>query len=489
MTIQTATDFGIGRGQIFVGGRWIASASPDHREIFNPKDESAVDAVAAGTVEDADRAVAAAKKAQPGWAALTPMERAGFIHKLATLIEDNVESLAQLLTAEGGKLLAESRIDANFCAALLRYVAESARHIQGEIMPGEGRNEQIWIQRVPFGVVAGITAWNFPAALFARRVGPSLVAGTTVVIKPHELTPLTTLVLGEFCRRAGFPEGVVNIVTGAGRSVGAHLVSHKDTELVTMTGSVRAGGEIYALGAEHIKSIRLELGGKAPFLVMADADIDKAVEAAVTSKFFFGGSVCTCNDRMYLDGSIYDQFMEKFTARVKALKVADPTHEGSQIGPRISKLEVDKLNAMVAKALDQKATKLVDLTSGDAAIGKGHWMFPTVLAVPSNDVSIMREETFGPVIAAMPVDGFDQAVAYANDSDYGLSAYLFTQDNRLIMRAVNELHFGEIHMDRPSGESPHGFHTGYRKSGLGGEDGHHGLGGYLRKKTMYNNYA
>ena len=489
MLIQTPKDFGIGRGQIFVGGSWVDSASTDRREIFNPKDESAVDAVAAGSIEDADRAVAAAKKAQPAWNALTPMERAGFLHKLANLVDENNEVLAQMLTAEGGKLIGESRIDAHFCSALLRYAAESARRLQGEILPGEGRNEQIWIQRVPFGVVAGITAWNFPAALFARKVGPSLVTGNTVVIKPHELTPLATLVLGELCRRAGFPEGVVNVLPGDGRTVGAHLVSHRDTDLVTMTGSVRAGGEIYALGAERIKPIRLELGGKAPFLVMEDADIDKAVDAAVVSKFFYGGSVCTCNDRMYLHRKIYDQFMEKFIAKVKALKVGDPTSETAQIGPRISKAEVQKLQAMVAKALEQNATQLLDLKSSDAAFSKGHWAFPTVLGVKSNDVAIMQEETFGPAIAAMSVDSFDQAIAFANDSDYGLSAYLFTPNNRLIMRAVNELQFGEIYVNRPSGESPHGFHTGYRKSGLGGEDGQHGVEGYMRKKTMYNNYG
>lgn len=489
MSINTPADFGIEAGKIFVGGAWVASAGAARREVYNPANESVVATVAAGTIEDADRAVAAARKAQTAWSAHTPMERAACLHKLAALVDEHSESLAELLTAEGGKLIRESRIDVAFCSALLRYAADSARRLQGEILPGEGRDEQIWIQRVPYGVVAGITAWNFPAALFARKVGPSLVTGNTVVIKPHELTPLTTLVLGELCRRAGIPDGVVNVIPGDGRTVGAHLVSHRDTDLISMTGSVRAGGEIYALGAERIKPIRLELGGKAPFIVMDDADIDKAVEAAVSSKFFFGGSVCTCNDRMYLHSRIYEQFIEKFVARVGSLRVGDPTDGASDIGPRISSAEVSKLKTMVTRAMAENATKLVELKSDSATFGKGYWMFPTVLSVRSNDMAIMKEETFGPVIAAMPVDSFDQAIAYANDSDYGLSAYLFTHDNRLIMRAVNELHFGEIYMNRPSGESPHGFHTGYRRSGLGGEDGQHGVEGYLRKKTMYNNYG
>ena len=489
MTIQTIKDFGIGAGQLLIGGRWVDSAGKDRREIFNPKDGSTVDAVPSSTLEDADRAVAAARKAQPAWNALTPMERGTLLHKLAALIDDNAEALARLLTAEGGKLIGESRIDVGFSSLLIRYAAESARRLQGEIMPGEGRDEQIWIQRVPYGVVAGITAWNFPAALFARKVGPALVTGNTIVIKPHELTPLATLVLGELCRRAGIPEGVVNIITGDGRTVGAHLVSHKDTDLVSMTGSVRAGGEIYALGAPGIKSIRLELGGKAPFICMEDADIDKAVDAAVKSKFFFGGSVCTCNDRMYLHEKIRDEFIEKFVARVKALRVGDPSEETSEVGPRISDLEVQKLKGMVSQALAQGATTLSETDLSGSMFGKGNWFSPTVLSVPSNDLAIMREETFGPVIAAMSVSDFDQALAYANDSEYGLSAYVFTRDNRKIMRCVKELSFGEIYINRPSGESPNGHHTGYRKSGLGGEDGPHGIEGFMRKKTMYNNYA
>ena len=212
---------------------------------------------------------------------------------------------------------------------------------------------------MPFGVVAGITAWNFPAALFARKVGPALVTGNTIVVKPHELTPLTTLVLGELSRRAGIPEGVINIVVGDGRTVGAHLVSHKGTDLISMTGSVRAGGEIYALGAERIKPIRLELGGKAPFIVMDDADIDKAVDAAVTSKFFFGGSVCTCNDRMYLHKAIHDDSSTSSWPRSKSSRSAIP-RATCRLARASARVEVNKLEAMKARAIEQKATPLIE---------------------------------------------------------------------------------------------------------------------------------
>ncbi len=221
---------------------------------------------------------------------------------------------------------------------------------------------------------------------------------------------------------------------------------------------------------------------------MDDADIDKAVDAAVASKFFAGGSVCTCNDRMYLHRAIHDAFLEKFLAKVSRLTVGDPTTDVN-IGPRISAGEVQKLGAMVATAAKEKATTLLDTTPKDGPAAKGNWFYPTILSVPSNDLEVMRQETFGPVLATLAVDDFEQALSYANASDYGLSAYLFTRDHRRIMRAVNELSFGEIYVNRASGESPHAHHVGYRKSGIGGEDGKHGLEGFLRKKTMYNSYA
>ena len=485
-----SSGFGIGRRQLLIGGQWVESSGTEVREILNPKDETTVDVVASSTIEDAERAIAAARAAQPAWAASTPMERATLLHNLARLIDENAEKLALLLTMEGGKLLSESRIDVNFAALLLRHAAESSRRLEGEILPGDSRSEQVWIQRVPFGVVACITAWNFPAALFARKVGPALVTGNTVIVKPHELTPLTTLVLGELCRRAGFPEGVVNIVVGDGPSVGAHLVSHQNVDLVSMTGSVRAGGEIYALGAKQLKPLRLELGGKAPFIVMDDADVENAVDAARASKFFAGGSVCTCNDRMYLHRNIYDEFMDKFLKKVKTLRVGDPL-SAVDIGPRISKVEVDKLNRITSTAIEQHATPLarVEPDPTNPMFSKGYWFFPAIFSVKSNDLSIMREENFGPVVAALEVSDFDQALAYANDSEYGLSAYVFSRDHRRIMRCVSELNFGEIYVNRAAGESVHGFHTGYRKSGLGGEDGKHGIEGFMRKKTMYNNFA
>lgn len=479
--------FGIKQGQVFINGTWVDSASSERREILNPKDESLVEVVASGCVEDADRAIAAARAAQPAWAALSARERVYVLEKYNALISEHAGDLVEILTAEQGKLTSEAEGELRFACELIKHATDSARRIEGEILPGDNRDEQIWIQKVPYGVVAGITAWNFPVALFARKIAPALATGNTIVIKPHEITPLNTLILAELGRRAGIPPGVLNVIVGDGRTVGSHLVTHPHTDLVSVTGSARAGEEIYALGAKQIKPLRLELGGKSPFIVMEDADIDRAVEAAFASKFFAAGTTCTANDRMYLHSSIYDQFVEKFVSRVNALTVGDPT-ESVDIGPRMNAAEVAKLRRICDLANEQGARRISERRSSFEGV-KGHWFEPAVFEVPSNDLRLMKDENFGPVIGLMKVGDFDEAIKYANESEYGLSAFLFTRDNRRIMRVVQELNFGEHFINRGNGESVFGFHTGYKRSGLGGEDGKHGVEGYLRKKTMYNHFA
>ncbi|MFM0052524.1 aldehyde dehydrogenase family protein [Caballeronia grimmiae] len=488
MTHPAFTRLGIPQDTLFIGGKWTGSDSGETVEVRNPKDETVVATVCQGTASDAEAAIAAARTAFPGWSRQSAIARAGLLQRFAALIDEHAATLAELLVSEQGKPLNEANIEVGFTSLLLRHAAESARWIEGEILPGDAAHEQIWIQRVPYGVVAAMTAWNFPAALFARKVGPALVAGNTIVVKPHELTPLSSLYLAALGARAGIPDGVLNVVLGAGREVGAQLVMHEQTDLISLTGSVRAGGEIYAAAAPRLKPLRLELGGKAPFIVMDDANIDVAVSAAIASKFFAGGSVCTSNDRMYIHARVYEEFIEKFLSAVKALRVGDPMTDVN-IGPRISKGEVEKLRQISAKALDQGATKLWEHEGGAEIFSRGNWFMPTIFSVPSNDLRIMKDETFGPMVAAMKVSDFEEALSYANESNYGLSAYVFTESNARIMRCTGELNFGEIYINRPGGESVHGFHTGYKMSGLGGEDGKHGIEGFMRKKTMYNRFG
>jgi lactaldehyde dehydrogenase/glycolaldehyde dehydrogenase len=480
---------GIDRYRHFINGQWTASTGKDFIDVENPATEEIIGQVPNGTVDDAERALEAAKAAQPAWEALPPIERGNLLRRLAQLILENRERLARIVVAEQGKPLTEARGEIEGAALYLTYAAEEARRMAGDILPSDNPEEQIWIQRCAYGVVVGLTAWNYPAALTTRKMGPALIAGNTIVIKSHEGTPLSAFEIAQLAQQADFPAGVVNVVSGTGKIVGEALVRHPITQLVSVTGSVRAGREIYRAGAEDLKVLRLELGGKAPLIVAEDADIGAAVKAAVASRFENCGQICICNERMYLHEKIADQFMERFVAAVKRLKVGNPL-ELVDIGPKFSRAELEKVEAMVAGALKAGA-KVV--TGGKRpsgpAFAKGHWFEPTVLTGLRNDMEIMQREVFGPVIPVMTVADFDEGLALANDSAYGLSAYVFTKDLRRLMRLTRELKFGEIYVNRPGGDAVHAYHLGYRHSGLGGEDGKYGLEGYLRKKTIYVNYS
>jgi lactaldehyde dehydrogenase / glycolaldehyde dehydrogenase len=480
---------GVDRYRHFINGQWVASSGKDFIEVENPATEEIIAQVPNGTANDAERALEAARAAQPGWEALPPVERGTLLRRLAQLILENRERLARLVVAEQGKPLAEARGEIDGTALYLTHAAEEARRITGDILPSDNADEQIWIQRAAYGVVVGLTAWNYPAALTTRKMGPALIAGNTIVIKSHEGTPLSALEIAQLAQQAGLPPGVMNVVSGLGKTVGETLVRHPITQLVSVTGSVRAGREIYKAGAEDLKVLRLELGGKAPLVVAEDADIGAAVKAAVASRFENCGQICICNERMYLHEKIADQFMERFVESVKRLKIGNPM-ELVDIGPKFSRPELEKVEAMVAEAVKAGATVVTGgKRPSGAEFAKGHWYEPTVLTGARNDMAIMQREVFGPVIPAMTVTDFDEGLALANDSAYGLSAYVFTKDLRRLMRLVRELKFGEIYVNRGGGDAVHAYHSGYRHSGLGGEDGKYGLEGYLRKKTIYVNFS
>jgi lactaldehyde dehydrogenase/glycolaldehyde dehydrogenase len=479
---------GVRENHLFIANQWQAASAAETIAVTNPADDAVIGSIANAQKADVDLAMQTAAAAFPAWSRTPAPTRARHLYAFADVIRSHAEALAQLLTLEQGKPLHESRGEVAFAVEFLVHAAEGARRLGGEILPGDVKDEQIWIQRVPYGVVAGITAWNFPVALFTRKAGPALATGNTIVIKPHELTPLTSLALAALSRQAGLPDGVLNVVTGVGRGAGEAMVGHPMTGLVSMTGSVRAGREIYAAGSQRIQSIRLELGGKAPFIVLADADLQSAVTAAIEAKFANGGQVCTANDRMYIEAPIYDAFMQAFLERTRALRVGNPTEEKVDIGPRASHAEVTKLRGILDKAVAQGAKVLYDGNKG-ARPDKGSWFYPAVFEVESNDLDIMHEETFGPMVAAMKVSSLDEAFRLANQCDFGLSAFLFTSSNRNIMRCLSELEFGEIYINRGAGESVQAFHSGYKLSGIGGEDGYHGIEGYLRKKTMYNHFG
>ncbi len=474
---------------MFMDGQWSFSDEREAVPVINPADESVVAYVQKGTERDAEAALAAAEKAQPAWASRPPRERAEILYRFTDLFMAHQEEIAGLITEEQGKLLSVALGEVAATASFIRYACEGARRIEGDIIPSDRRDEQIWIQRVPYGVTVGITAWNFPLALAGRKIGPALIAGNTMVVKPPLETPLSTIRICEFAEEAGIPPGVLSVLTGSGSSLGDALVRNPRTRLVTMTGSTFAGKQIAKAAAEDFKAVRLELGGKAPFIVFPDADLDRAARDACLARFQNCGQVCTCNERMYVHEDVYDVFMEKFMAQVKALKVGDPRDPSVTMGPKVSGKELGNISRLVDLSVKEGATLA---WGGRAPSGpcfeKGFWYEPTVLTGVTQEMTIVHEESFGPVLPVLKFSGFDEVIAMANDCDYGLAAYVYTFDMRKIMRLKGELEFGEIYINHETGEQHQGFHNGYKQSGTGGEDGRYGFENYMEKKTFYVNW-
>jgi len=489
--MQDLTALGTGHvnAQMYIDGAWVPNGARNLIEVENPATEEILGTIPEGTADDANEAIQAAHRAHPAWAATPAAERAAFVSKLAQKVRDQSEFLARIVTLEQGKPIDQARGEVGAVIAFLEHAANNARSIEGDIVTSDNRNEEIHIRRHPYGVVVGLTSWNYPAALAARKMGPALVTGNTFVLLAHEITPLSGIALAQMADEVGFPAGIFNVVTGRGRVVGQTMVESPLSGLVTMTGSTRAGREIYRAGADAIKVLRLELGGKAPFLVMQDADIDVAVKAAVSARFTNSGQICTCNERMYLHSAIADEFLDKFTTAAKALTIGDPM-TAVDMGPKVSGPEVTKVAEIVARGVADGAKVLLEGGPlNDGVYEKGHWYAPTVVEVKDNTSPLIREEVFGPVATALRVDSFDEAISYANDTEFGLSAYLFTNSHKDIARAPYELKCGEIYLNRSNGEAIQGFHTGWGQSGLGGEDGKYGFDGYLRKQTTYLNWG
>lgn len=472
--------------QLFINGEWRTSTSGETIDIVSPSTEEVVARVQNGTAEEAIEALEAADKAQKEWKKLPARERADLLYKLADEIDANNERLAQLLVKEQGKLLKVARFEVQVTASFIRYACEGARRIEGDIIPSDNPNEQIWIQKVPRGVVVAITAWNFPLALAGRKLGPALVAGNSIVIKPTSETPLATLELGDLANKVGIPAGAINILTGPGRAMGNALVESPLCKMVTMTGSTPVGQQIARNAADNLTHVQLELGGKAPFIVFEDADIDAAVESALHSRFDNCGQVCTCNERMYVHENIYDVFMEKFLAKVAEIKVGDPMLEETDMGPKVNGNELKHMEHLVDVSIKEGATVAAGGKRPEGAgFEKGFWFEPTVLTGVTQDMTIVHEESFGPILPVLKFNSFEQVIEFANDCEYGLAAMVFTNDMNTIMKCNDELEYGEIYVNRGHGEQHQGFHNGYKLSGSGGEDGKYGFEQYLEKKTFY----
>jgi lactaldehyde dehydrogenase/glycolaldehyde dehydrogenase len=363
-------------------------------------------------------------------------------------------------------------------------MAEWARRIEGEIIQSDRPGESIFLHRQPIGVVAGILPWNFPFFLIARKLAPALVTGNTIVIKPSEETPNNAALFVELLDGLDIPDGVINFVFGSGRTTGDALTSHPDVGMISFTGSVETGSRIMASAAKNITKVNLELGGKAPAIVLADADIPRAVKAITASRTLNSGQVCNAAERVYVERSITDRFVSALVDAMKATRYGDPLGDRPvDMGPLINKSGLDKVNSLVTSAVDQGAEVL---TGGKIAdLGAGNHFEPTVLMNCRQDMDVMRKEVFGPVLPISVVDGLDEAIERANDSDFGLTSSIYTQNVASVFRACNELRFGETYVNRENFEAMQGFHAGNRRSGIGGADGKHGLYEYTTTHVSY----
>jgi lactaldehyde dehydrogenase/glycolaldehyde dehydrogenase len=468
----------------FINGRFVESSSHQRITVVNPSSGAAICTVPDSSSDDVNAAVSAAEEAQREWARKPAVQRAAALRAIAAKIRENVEPLARIITEEQGKTLGLARVEVAFTADYLDYMAEWARRIEGEILESDRPGETIFLFRQPIGVIGGILPWNFPFFLIARKAGPALVTGNTIVIKPSEETPHNAVKFCELIAQTDLPPGVINVVHGRGATAGKALASSPKIGMISFTGSVETGSAIMAAAAANITKVNLELGGKAPAIVMADADIDLAVNAVTASRVINSGQVCNCAERIYVHKAIEGEFVEKLAAAMKATRCGDPlADESVGYGPLINEAGYRKVDALVKGALAAGAS----VVSGGRRTAQegGYYYEPTVLTGCRQDMEIIRREVFGPVAPVVTFDDLDEAIRFANDSDYGLTSSIYTRDLNTALRACQEIRFGETYINRENFEAMQGFHAGWRKSGIGGADGKHGLYEFTQTHVVY----
>jgi lactaldehyde dehydrogenase/glycolaldehyde dehydrogenase len=478
-----ATAASLKRYEMLIDGEFVTSSRM--LSVINPATEEVISEVPACTIEDVNRAVLAAEEAQNNWAALPAIRRAGYLREIATLVRANREVLARVITEEQGKILSLAQVEVDFSADYLDYMAEFARRCEGEIIPSDRPGENILLYKAPIGVIAGILPWNFPFFLIVRKMAPALVTGNTIVIKPSSETPNNAFEFARLVAQSTLPKGVFNLISGSGSVVGKALAGHPKVGMVSLTGSVEGGIAVMHAAADNVTKVSLELGGKAPAIVMGDADIDLAVRAVRASRIINTGQVCNCAERVYVHESVAGEFIDKMTAAMRKTVVGDPFAAATEMGPLVSKRQRELVHAAVEQALMDGATLEC---GGNYESGTGYYYQPTVLTHCRQETDIMQREIFGPVLPIATFETLDEALGYANDCEYGLTSSIYTRSLDVAMRASNELKFGETYVNRENFEAMQGFHAGWRKSGIGGADGKHGLEEYLQTHVIYMNY-
>ncbi|ENG7316555.1 aldehyde dehydrogenase, partial [Shigella flexneri] len=398
-------------------------------------------------------------------------------------IRERASEISALIVEEGGKIQQLAEVEVAFTADYIDYMAEWARRYEGEIIQSDRPGENILLFKRALGVTTGILPWNFPFFLIARKMAPALLTGNTIVIKPSEFTPNNAIAFAKIVDEIGLPRGVFNLVLGRGETVGQELAGNPKVAMVSMTGSVSAGEKIMATAAKNITKVCLELGGKAPAIVMDDADLELAVKAIVDSRVINSGQVCNCAERVYVQKGIYDQFVNLLGEALQAVQFGNPAERNDiAMGPLINAAALERVEQKVARAVEEGARVAL---GGKAVEGKGYYYPPTLLLDVRQEMSIMHEETFGPVLPVVAFDTLEDAISMANDSDYGLTSSIYTQNLNVAMKAIKGLKFGETYINRENFEAMQGFHAGWRKSGIGGADGKHGLHEYLQTQVVY----
>ena len=469
------------REACFFGGEWTGADGGGTIDVTNPASGQVIGRVPRCGRAETARAIEAAHEAFLALRKTTALKRADMLMRLHDLVLEHREALAQLLTMEQGKPLSEARAEVGGSAAYVRWFAEEARRVYGDVVPSPVASRRILVIKEPVGVVGAITPWNFPSSMIARKLSPAIAAGCTIVIKPAEFTPFSGLAWGILCEMAGFPKGAVNILTGDAAEIGKELCENPLVRKITFTGSTRVGKILLEQAAAGVKKVSMELGGNAPFIVFDDADIDKAIEGGMAAKFRNAGQTCVCTNRFYVADAIHDRFVERLTATSAAMKVGDGTQEGTVVGPLINEAALGKVEELVADAVGKGGR----VTTGGKrhALG-GTFYEPTVIAGASLDMRFTTEEIFGPVAPVYRFSTETEAVAMANATDYGLAAFVYTSDLGRAFRMMEGLKYGLIGINEGVIATPEAPFGGVKQSGLGKEGGYQGIADYLDEKYV-----
>ncbi len=469
------------REQGYIDGIWCDAKSKDTVEVIDPATNQPIGTVPNMATEEAKAAVDAAAKALPTWRALTAHQRSTLLQRWFQLIQDNKRQLAELMTFEQGKPVAEAEGEITYAASFIEWFAEQGKRTNGEIIPSPSSDKRLMVIKQGIGVCAAITPWNFPAAMITRKAAPALAAGCTMVIKPANETPYTALALAELAAQAGIPAGVINIVTGDAVKIGEVFTSDNRVRKLSFTGSTGVGRLLMRQCADSVKKVSLELGGNAPFIVFNDADIEKAVAGAMGAKFRNAGQTCVCANRFYIHKDVYQQFSERFVAEVKKLKVGNGFTESVTIGPLINHKAVEKSQSLLADTLQRGATLLC---GGERDKAGENFFQPTVVGNVPADSHILEEEIFGPVAPLVIFDNEEEVVHLANNTIYGLAAYFYSEDPQRIWRVAENLEYGMVGINTGLISNEVAPFGGIKQSGLGREGSEHGIEDYMEMKYL-----